>query len=252
MSSDLLLGSDLGKLMLQNFDAVTANTFEYLLEGSAAVRARIEASGGQVRYTAYGYHGTKILIDGSYQWQTYTNYTQGYAKMHLEDIARAAWNNGVKATVFNCPEIRTNSSDIFVGVELPLLSLILALKKEDAGACAQEVLHECRKLLKDGESLDTLFQKIQDFTSSDIAKRFRDFDAWPMPNDPALSDLMIGTSEQVDQMHTDRKLLITDYLSTLVIKATGPLIFSEASDPVGPVLWLNHDIIAKQLVRMHA
>ncbi len=37
-----------------------------------------------MRYTAYGYHGTEILIDGEYHWQTYTNYTQGYAKMRLE------------------------------------------------------------------------------------------------------------------------------------------------------------------------
>ncbi len=252
MSSDLLLGSDLGKLMLQNFEEVTANTFQYLIEGSAAIRARVESSGGQVRYTAYGYHGTKILIDDVYQWQTYTNYTQGYAKMRLEEVARAAWAQGIKATVFNCREIRTNSSDIFVGVELPLLSLLLALKKEGQGVCAAQALQECQSLLKEGESLDILFQKIEDFTSSDIAKRFRNFDAWPMPNDPALADLMIGTSEFVDQMHTDRKQLITDYLSTLVLKATGPLIFSEASDPAGPVLWLNHDIIARQLNRMQA
>lgn len=68
------------------------------------MRARLEASGGQVRYTAYGYHGTEILIDGQYQWQTYSNYTQGYAKKRLENIAQAAWEQGIKATVFNCPK----------------------------------------------------------------------------------------------------------------------------------------------------
>jgi hypothetical protein len=132
MSSQVLLDSDLGKLILQNFDEVSANSFQYLIEGSAALRARIEASGGQVRYSAYGYHGTEILIDGRYQWQTYTSYTQGYAKMRLEDIARDAWAQGIKATVYNCPEIRTNSSDIFVGVELPLISLLHALKRKTA------------------------------------------------------------------------------------------------------------------------
>jgi hypothetical protein len=75
----------------KNFDEVSANTFGYLIEGSAAIRARIEAEGGQVRYTAYGYHGTEVLVGGEYQWQTYTNYTQGYAKMRLERIAQAAW-----------------------------------------------------------------------------------------------------------------------------------------------------------------
>ncbi len=49
---------------------------------------RVEASGGQIRlYRPIGYHGSAILIDGSYRWQTYTNYTQGYAKMRLEGIA---------------------------------------------------------------------------------------------------------------------------------------------------------------------
>jgi hypothetical protein len=102
LSSSALLNSDLGKLILMNFDEVTANTFQHLIEGSAAIRARLEKTGGQVRYTAYGYHGTEILIDDRYQWQTYTNYTQGYAKMRLERVAtdRA---QGIKATVFNCP-----------------------------------------------------------------------------------------------------------------------------------------------------
>ncbi|MFN7089609.1 MAG: enoyl-acyl carrier protein reductase FabMG, partial [Allorhizobium sp.] len=90
MSSQVLLDSDLGKLILQNFDEVSANTFRHLIEGSAAIRARIEKSGGQVRYSAYGYHGTGILIGDEYRWQTYTNYTQGYAKMKLEAIAEEA------------------------------------------------------------------------------------------------------------------------------------------------------------------
>src|SRR5665647_2334099 len=72
MSSRALLDSDLGKLILMNFDEVTAN----------------------------GYHGTEILIGGEYHWQTYTNYTQGYAKMRLESVAQAAWADGISATVF--------------------------------------------------------------------------------------------------------------------------------------------------------
>jgi hypothetical protein len=117
MSSQTLLDSDLGKLILKNFDEVSANTFQHLIDASAAIRARVQAAGGEVRYSAYGYHGTEILIEGQYTWQTYTNYTQGLAKMRLERIAQAAWAQGIKATVYNCPEIRTNSSDIFAGVE---------------------------------------------------------------------------------------------------------------------------------------
>jgi hypothetical protein len=252
MSSQVLLDSDLGKLILQNFDEVTANSFRYLIDGSAALRQRLEASGGQVRYSAYGYHGTEILIDGAYQWQTYTNYTQGYAKMRLEQVAREAWDQGVKATVFNCPEIRTNSSDIFVGVELPLIALLHALKKEGACSWATAQWQHCGELLQEDHTVEGLLQKIDDFNNSDVMKGFRNFAAWPMPNSPALADLMIGASDEIVAMHKDRKALVTDHLSTLVLEATGPLMFGEVGNPSGPVLWLNHDIIAAQLNRTHA
>ncbi|WP_298602857.1 enoyl ACP reductase FabMG family protein [Zoogloea sp.] len=252
MSSQTLLDSDLGKLILQNFDEVSANSFQYLIEGSAAIRARIEAAGGQVRYSAYGYHGTEILQGGGYQWQTYTNYTQGYAKMRLERIAQDAWAQGIKATVYNCPEIRTNSTDVFAGVELPLISLLHALKKEGGGAWADAQWQACRDLLAEGHTLEDVLQKVADFHASDVMQGFRDFAAWPMPNSPAQADLTIGTSDDIAQMHADRKALVTDLLSTLVLEATGPLILRESSAPTGPVLWLNHDIIARQLNQLHA
>ena len=82
--------------------------------------------------------------------------------------------------------------------------------------------------------------------------RFRDFAAWPMPNSADQADLTIGTSDEIQKMHKDSKALITDVLSSLVIEATGPLMFHESSAPTGPVLWLNHDIIARQLNLLHA
>ena len=251
-SSRTLVDSDLGKLILMNFNEVTANTLQYLIDGTAAIRARIEKTGGQVRYTAYGYHGTEILIDGKYQWQTYTNYTQGQAKMLLEQIAEKAWAQGVKATVFNCPEIRTNSSDIFVGVELSLFPLLTALKKEGCGAWAEEQWKACQALLKEGSSLEGLLKRIEDYNVSDTMKNFRNYAAWPMDNTAELADLMIGTSDAITDMHVDRKALITDPLSALVLEGTGPLMFHEVSTPAAPVLWLNHDIIAKQLALIHS
>ncbi|BCK87941.1 hypothetical protein MIZ01_1738 [Sideroxyarcus emersonii] len=251
LSSSALLNSDLGKLILMNFDEVTANTFQHLIDGSAAIRARVEKTGGQVRYTAYGYHGTEIMIDGGYQWQTYTSYTQGKAKMRLERIAEAAWQQGIKATVFNCPEIRTNSSDIFVGVELSLFPLLKALKKEQGGAWAEAQWQACREVLLEGQSLESLLQKIDDYNASSVMQRFRDFAAWPMDNSAELADIMIGTSEEITKMHKSRDALVTDKLSALVLEGTGPLMFHEASNPAGPVLWLNHDVIAKQLNMMH-
>ncbi len=252
LSSRALVDSDLGKLILMNFDEVTANTFQHLIDGSAAIHARMETTGGQVRYSAYGYHGTEILIDGKYQWQTYSNYTQGKAKMRLEQVAEKAWAQGVKATVFNCPEIRTNSSDIFVGVELSLFPLLTALKKEGCGAWADAQWKACQALLQDGSSLEGLLKRIEDYNKSSTMKTFRNFEAWPMDNNAELADLMIGTSDDITQMHIERKALITDLLSALVLEGTGPLMFHEASKPAAPVLWLNHDIIAKQLALIHS
>ncbi|MDD2928452.1 MAG: hypothetical protein PHP05_05035 [Sideroxydans sp.] len=252
MPSSALVNSDLGKLILMNFDEVTANTFQYLIEGSAAIRARLEKTGGQVRYTAYGYHGTEILIGGKYEWQTYTNYTQGRAKMRLEQHAEAAWKQGIKATVYNCPEIRTNSSDIFVGVELSLFPLLKALKQEGGGAWAEAQWQACREVLQEGESLENLLSTIDAYNDSEVMKGFRNFAAWPMDNTAELADVMIGTSEAITKMHKTRDALVTDILSALVLEGTGPLMFHETSAPAGPVLWLNHDVISKQLNQMHA
>jgi hypothetical protein len=251
LSSRSLLDSDMGKLILMNFDEVTANTFGHLIEASAGIRDRLAAKGGQVRYTAYGYHGTEILIGGSYQWQTYSNYTQGYAKKRLEGHAVKAWEQGVRATVFNCPEIRTNSSDIFVGVELSLFPLLLALRKEEGGAWAEQQWQACQGLLQEGVQLQDVLDRIAAYNDDPAIARFRDYDAWPMDNTAELAEVMVGTSEAITEMHKERTALITDHLSALVLEGTGPLIFREASDPHGPVLWLNHDIIARQLNRMH-
>jgi hypothetical protein len=251
-SSDTLLNSDLGKLILMNFDAVTANTFAHLIEESAAIRTRIVNSGGKVSYSAYGYHGSEILIDGRYQWQTYTSYTQGYAKMRLERIARDAWQEGVSATVFNCPEIRTNSSDIFVGVELSLIPLLAALKKEGGGAWAESQWAACGALLSEGHTLEEILARLNALNTSETFVRLRDFAAWPMPNNPQLAESMISTSEDIVRMHKDRKSLITDHLSSLVIEAAGGLMLREMGEPHAPVLWLNHDIIARELNRLHA
>ncbi len=247
LSSDDFIASDLGKLILQNFEEVTANTFQHLIEGTEEIRDRIVQGGNHVHYSAYGYHGTEILINDAYKWQTYSNYTQGYAKKKLEQIASDSWEKGIKASVFNCPEIRTNSSDIFVGVELPLFSLLLALKKEDGGAWADAQWKHCCNLLDDDVPLDTVLQKIQDLNNSKVMERTRDFDSWPAPNAPDLAEIVISASQEITKMHKDRGALITDHLSALVVLATGTLIFREMADPTGPVLWLNHDIVAKQL-----
>lgn len=248
MSSQALLDADLGKLILQNFDEVTAVSFGHLLDLSTALRERIEAGGNQVRYTAYGYHGTRVLIGGEYQWQTYTSYTQGYAKMRLEGYAQAAWDKGVKATVFNCPEIRTNSSDVFAGIELSLLPLLEALRKEGGGDFVDGLWAECQALLKDDISLETVLQTVEDYQKSPAMQPFYNFEGWPMANSAEQVEMTVGTSQDIVAMHKDRKALVSDALSSHVLDATGQLIFGSASDPDGPVLWLDHDMVARVLI----
>ena len=248
LSSQALLDSDLGKLILQNFDEVTANSFGHLLEASSALRARIEAGGNQVRYTAYGYHGTRVLIGGEYRWQTYTSYTQGYAKMKLERFAQAAWDKGVKATVFNCPEIRTNSSDVFAGIELSLLPLLEALRKEGGGDFVDGLWQQCQDLLKDGVSLGSVLQTVENYQQSPAMQPYYDFQGWPMANGPAQVEMTVGTSQDIVALHKDRKALVSDVLSSHVVDATGKLIFGAASNPDGPVLWLDHDTVAQVLI----
>jgi len=248
MSSDALLESDLGKLILQNFDDVTANSFGHLLDLSSALREKIEAGGNQVRYSAYGYHGTRVLIGGEYTWQTYTSYTQGYAKMRLEGFAQDAWEKGVKATVFNCPEIRTNSSDVFAGIELSLLPLLEALRKEGGGDFVDGLWAECQALLKDDVSLETVLQTVGDYQQSPAMQPFYNFEGWPMANSAEQVEMTVGTSQDIVALHKDRKALISDVLSSHVLDATGKLIFGSVSNPDGPVLWLNHDVVAQVLI----
>jgi hypothetical protein len=252
MPSQNLIDSDLGKLILQNFDEVTAHSFGHLIELSTALRERIEGEGGQVRYSAYGYHGTRVLIDNEYRWQPYTSYTQGYAKMNLEGHAQAAWDKGIKATVFNCPEIRTNSSDVFAGIELSLLPLLEALRKEGGGAWVDGIWTECQDLLKDGIELNAVLKTVGDYQTDPAMQPFYNFEAWPMANTADQAEKTVGTSADIVALHKDRKQLVSDVLSYHVVGATGQLIFGTVSNPDGPVLWLDHDMVAQQLIADNA
>jgi len=251
LSSQALLDSDLGKLILQNFDEVTANSFGHLIEQSASLRTRIEGEGGEVRYSAYGYHGTRVLIDGEYRWQTYTSYTQGYAKMRLEGFAKSAWGQGIKATVFNCPEIRTNSSDVFAGIELSLLPLLEALRHEGGGAWTDALWQECQSLLKDDVALEAVLKTVQDYQLDPAMQPFYNFAEWPMANSAEQVEKTVGTSQDIVGLHKDRKALVSDVLSQHVVGATGALIFGTLSQPEGPAIWLDHDHVAKHLISVH-
>jgi hypothetical protein len=122
---------------------------------------------------------------------------------------------------------------------------------EGGGTWAENQWLACEALLQEESSLNALFQKIDGYNTSNVMQMFRNFEAWPIDNTNELADLMIGTSDEITQMHKDRKVLITDLLSALVLEGTGPLMFNEMSTPEAPVMWVNHDIIAKQLNTMN-
>ncbi|HEX9080013.1 MAG TPA: hypothetical protein VF795_10520 [Desulfuromonadaceae bacterium] len=246
LSSREFWGSDLGRLCAASFDEVTADTFRHLLEETEGLRGRIAASGGRAAYTAYGYHGTAVLVGGEYRWQSYVPYVQGWAKIRLEEIAREAFANGISATVFNCPEIQTNSSALFLGVEISLYPLLSAIGRE-AGNAAAPLFERCQGMLKEGESVARLLERADDYLASPILADILDFAGWPQHNTREQAELMLSRSAELMGMHLDQKRLVCAELSRIVFLATGRLMVHASWNPSGPILWLNHDTIARLL-----
>lgn len=246
--SESFWNSELGRLCALSFAEVTADTFHYLIDFSRLIRERVAAGGGKVAYTAYGYHGCEVLVNGEYIWQSYTPYLQGWAKMRLEEIASEACKKGINATVFNCPEIQTNSSALFLGVEISLYPLLSALKKEGGGAVAESIRRACQNLLKDDVTLDDLLEAANAYLSNTILENFRDFSSWPLHNTAQQSSLMLASAGAMLDMNRDPKNIVCAELSREVFKAVGRLIFHASWKPGAPVLWLNHDIVARQIL----
>ena len=248
LSSEAFWNSDLGKLCAMSFDEVTGDTFAHLIDATDTLRQRIEAGRGRVSYAAYGYHGCEVLIDGAYTWQSYTPYLPGWAKIRLENAAAAARERGVRATVFNSPEIQTNSSALFLGVEISLYPLLSALEKEGGGVAYWELADECRALLKEGASLDDLLARANDYLASPLMARFRDFDGWPQHNTPEQAEFMLTRATELLGMNADPKEIVCAALSRAVFTGVGKLMFDASWQSEAPVFWLNHDVIAKRLV----
>ncbi len=248
LSSKTFWDSELGKLCRISFDEVTADTFGYLIDATKGVRERIAGRGGEVRYVAYGYHGCEVLINGAYSWQSYTPYLQGWAKIRLEEVAAKAWQAGVKATVFNCPEILTNSSALFLGVEISLYPLLEALQKEGGGPAAEAVRKSCQALLQEGTTLEALLKKANAYLGSPLLSGFSDYASWPHHNTPAQAEFMLNSSAELLAMNADPKNIVCGELSRQVFHATGKLMLHASWQPAASALWLNHDIVARQII----
>jgi hypothetical protein len=241
LASEAFWKSGLGELCQASFNEVSADTFAHLLEATAPIRGT-----NSVRYTAYGYHGCAVLINGVYTWQSYTPYVQGWAKIRLEDHAIAAREKGIIATVYNCPEIQTNSSALFMGVELSLYPLLEALKIEGNSPAAKAVFAECQELLNDGVSIDDLLMAAEKYLSSPIMKQFDKLSEWPHHNTLEQMELMLAASAELIAMNKSPKEIVCAPLSRVVFQTTGYLMFHDSWAPEKPVAWLNHDVIAKQ------
>lgn len=240
--------SDMGKLCSENFNEVTAFTLKVLLEETQSLREKFEKAGGQISYVAYGYHGTEVLIDNQYQWQTYSPYVQGWAKRELENIAKEAYASGVKVSVYNCPEILTNSSSIFQGLEVSLYPLMGALKKEGGQSTyIKNLLAACEARFKEGVTLDKVMDFTNKYMKNPVLLKHSVYEKWPQHNSREQMEFMIQSSEELQSWHKDEKELCNFLLSEEVFKATGLLMLREGYKPHAPVLWIGHDVIAKAL-----
>ncbi|MFA7405886.1 MAG: hypothetical protein WC007_17985, partial [Pelobacteraceae bacterium] len=165
LSSEVFWDSPLGRLCNDSFNEVTADTFRYLIEGTSALRERCTGAGSRVSYSAYGYHGTGVLVNGQYRWQSYTPYVQGFAKMRLEEIASQATANGIPATVYNCPEIQTNSSALFLGVEISLYPLLSAIRREAGEQVVMPLVTRCQAMRKAQNTVADLLDRADHYLS---------------------------------------------------------------------------------------
>jgi len=247
LSSQEFWGSDLGRLCDWSFNEVTADSLAYMIEETAHLWEKVASVGGRASCAAYGYHGCEVLINGAYKWQSYTPYLQGWAKMKLEDHAAAAWEKGIKATVYNCPEILTNSSALFLGVEISLYPLLEALEREGGGSYASEVLASCKALLGEGATVEELLKKAESYLASPVMSPFGGIDAWPHHSTKEQMEFMLAHSTELLAMNANPKEIVCSVLSGAVFRGVGKLMLDSSWDPQASVWWLNHDVIAKRL-----
>ena len=243
-SSETFWNTDLGQLCENNFKEVTAQTYRHLLEITSVLRGKLESQNRKVLYTAYSYHGTEVLVGTNYHWQSYAPYLQGFAKLELEKISEEFALEGVDTCVFNVPEILTKSSAIFPGVEIPLYTILGALKKEGGG---EAILDRCYKKMKNN-ALQTIMDTTEKYFTAKEIKKQNIFEKWPQHNSPAHMEKMLFTSKILEDLHIDSRESITSFLSEVLFKNCGSLILQEMSQPKPlAVCWLGHDVIAANI-----
>lgn len=249
LSSETFWNSGIGLLLQKNFMEVTAETFNILIYESTALREKIKSQGGSVSYVAYGYHGTEIIIQGEYQWQSYAPYIQGWAKIELENHSKNWSEKGVNCCVYNCPEILTNSSSIFQGLEIPLYNLIRAFDKEAPNSqLTQKIKDDCKKALKDDATINQVFEIVDGFLTSDTFQKTSKFDGWPHHSHQDQVEVALKTSDSIIALHKDEKSLMTNTLSEMIFRGCGYVMLHDGYKPQSPVGWIGHDVVVKSLI----
>lgn len=248
LSSEEFWTSELGRLCAMSFEDVTATTFVHLVNLSEGLRQEVQREGARVSYLAYGYHGCEILVNENYLFQYYSPYLQGWAKLKLEQYSHRFFESGINSCVFNAPEILTQSSSIFQGVEVPLYPLLFALRREGyESPFVRDLMTKIKaKFESPNEALDTIRSVTDDYFGLPSRQEWWRYDSWPRHNHPEQMLLMKTTSQKLIQLHRDHKDLITQDLSEVVFKACGALMMKEAFAPRAGTLWLGHEVVAKE------
>ena len=250
-SSKTFWDSDLGWLCQKNFNEVTAQTYKHLIELSTPLRDKLNKTGRKIFYTAYSYHGTKVLVGEKYHWQSYAPYLQGFAKLELEKISKEFFDTGVQSCAFNVPEILTKSSTVFPGVEIPLYTLLGALRKE-GGEKGEKIVLSCLEKMKD-KAFNTIMDTTKAYFESEEIKKQSVFEKWPQHNSPEHMEKMLNTSKTLATLHKDPSQSITPILSEVIFKSCGNLILQEMKQATPghstkqAFCWLGHDVIAADL-----
>lgn len=253
LSSQLFWESDLGRACALSFEAVTADSFRILIEEALPLVDARKKRGQSTRFTAYGYHGTAVRLKGELQWQTYSPYLQGWAKMKLEQISQKFFSEGISCCVYNCPEILTQSSSVFQGVEVPLYTLIESIQtaadihgKTEKWRLLEKI---CRSKLKEEVSLETIQKTCETFLLDPRWAYQLNFDNFPTHSEAAQLESLIKTSDQLISFHRDEKDLLTYPLSEMVFQACGQALFTDSQKPQAPVRWINHDYVSSYFVQ---
>ncbi len=240
--------SNIGRFLEMNFHEVTAQTFNILIEESSSLREKLKSSGGSASYVAYGYHGTEVIISGKYQWQSYAPYIQGWAKVDLENFSKMWFAKGVACCVYNCPEILTNSSSVFKGIEIAVYNLVRALKKDKPNSpITAKISSDCERVLKSPEDLERIYDAVDTYFKAPSVQETSVFENWPQHSQKEQLALTLQTSDDVINFHKDEKVLMTGAMSELIFKACGYIMLHDGKIPKQPVAWIGHDAVVANL-----